>query len=108
MRTISFSKGYVRKFRTGCHPTASPHTAQPRRIPILAIEAFSGVRVAELPRVDWSAVDLDRKIIELRADQAKTAARRVTPITANFAAWLAPMKANGKAFGHPEHLREIM
>lgn len=72
------------------------HAAPPRLIPILAIEAFSGVRVAELRRLDWSAVDLDRRIIELRADQAKTASRRVVPITDNLAAWLAPLERKGK------------
>ena len=72
------------------------HNAPPRLIPILAIEAFSGVRVAELRRLDWSAVDLDRRIIELRADQAKTASRRVVPITDNLAAWLAPLERKGK------------
>ena len=72
------------------------HNAPPRLIPILAIEAFSGVRVAELRRLDWSAVDLDRRIIELRADQAKTASRRVVPITENLAAWLAPLERKGK------------
>ncbi len=35
------------------------HNAPPRLIPILAIGAFSGIRVAELNRLDWSAVDLD-------------------------------------------------
>jgi len=72
------------------------HAAPPRLVPILAIEAFSGIRVAELSRLDWSAVDLDRGIIELRADQAKTASRRVVPITDNLAAWLAPLKRKGK------------
>jgi integrase len=72
------------------------HAAPPRLIPILAIEAFSGIRVAELNRLDWSAVDLDRRIIELRADQAKTASRRVVPITDNLAAWLAPIELKGK------------
>lgn len=72
------------------------HAAPPRLVPILAIEAFSGIRVAELSRLDWSAVDLDRRIIELRADQAKTASRRVVPITDNLAVWLAPLKRKGK------------
>jgi site-specific recombinase XerD len=72
------------------------HAAPPRLVPILAIEAFSGIRVAELGRLDWSAVDLDRRIIELRADQAKTASRRVVPIADNLAAWLTPLKRKGK------------
>ena len=72
------------------------HAAPPRLIPILAIGAFSGIRVAELNRLDWSAVDLERRIIEIRAGQAKTASRRVVPITDNLAAWLGPLKRKGK------------
>ena len=72
------------------------HAAPPRLLPILAIGAFSGIRMAELNRLDWSAVDLERRIIEIRAGQAKTASRRVVPITDNLAAWLEPLKRKGK------------
>jgi hypothetical protein len=67
------------------------HAAPPHLIPILAIGAFSGIRMAELNRLDWSAIDLDRGIIELRADQAKTASRRLIPITDNLRAWIEPL-----------------
>jgi integrase len=43
--------------------------------PLLAISAFVGIRSAELARLDWNAVDLDRRLIEIRAGQAKTASR---------------------------------
>lgn len=58
-------------------------------IPYLAISAFSGVRGAELSRLDWAAVDLDRRLIQLRAGQAKTASRRIVPISENLFAWLS-------------------
>jgi integrase len=64
-------------------------------IPILAIGGFSGLRCAELARLNWSAVDLGRKIIELRAGQAKTASRRIVPITDNLARWLEKVERNG-------------
>ncbi len=67
------------------------HAAPPHVIPILAIGAFSGIRMAELNRLDWSAIDLERGIIELRAGQAKTASRRPIPITQNLRAWIAPL-----------------
>jgi integrase len=72
------------------------HAAPPRLLPILTIGAFSGIRVAELNRLDWSAVDLERRIIEIRAGQAKTASRRVVPITDNLAAWLESLQRKGK------------
>ncbi len=71
------------------------HHASADLIPILAIGAFSGIRMAELNRLDWSAVDLERRIIELRAGQAKTGSRRVIPITDNLAAWLEPLERKG-------------
>jgi integrase len=72
------------------------HAAPPRLVPLLAFGAFSGIRVAELSRLDWSAVDLERRIVEIRKGQAKTASRRVVPITDNLAAWLEPLKRKGK------------
>ena len=71
------------------------HHAPADLVPILAIGAFSGIRMAELNRLDWSAVDLERRIIELRAGQAKTGSRRVIPITDNLAAWLEPLERKG-------------
>ena len=65
-------------------------------VPILAIGAFAGIRMAELERLGWKAVDLKRKVIEIRAGQAKTASRRVIPISDNLAAWLTPLERKGK------------
>ena len=72
------------------------HYAPPDLVPILAIGAFAGIRMAELERLDWKAVDLERKFIEIRAGQAKTASRRVIPISDNLAAWLTPLERKGK------------
>ncbi len=83
------------------------HAAPPHLIPILAIGAFSGIRMAELNRLDWSAVDLDRGLIELRAGQAKTASRRIIPITANLRAWIGPLPREGKVVRTPALHREV-
>ena len=83
------------------------HAAPPRLLPILAIGAFSGIRVAELNRLDWSAVDLDRRIIEIRAGQAKTASRRVVPITDNLAAWLEPLERQGRVVPAKQAHRDV-
>jgi integrase len=72
------------------------HAAPPHLVPILAIGAFSGIRMAELNRLDWSAVDLERGHIELRASQAKTASRRIIPITDNLRAWIEPLPRKGQ------------
>ncbi len=65
-------------------------------IPYLAIGGFAGLRVAEIGRLDWDAVDLSRKIITLRADQAKTASRRIVPISENLCEWLLKLPRKGR------------
>ena len=66
-----------------------------RLIPLLAIGGFTGLRAAELSRLDWKAVNLERLMIELRAGQAKTASRRIIPISPNLVAWLALVPRDG-------------
>ncbi len=83
------------------------HAAPPHLIPILAVGAFAGIRMAELDRLDWSAFDLERGIIELRADQAKTASRRLVPITDNLRAWIEPLPRKGKVVRHAALHREV-
>ena len=63
--------------------------APPEFLPVLAIGAFAGLRSAELERLEWSDVDLEGGHITIGADKAKTASRRVVPISDNLAAWLA-------------------
>jgi integrase len=71
--------------------------ARPEMVPWLAIAGFAGLRTAEVRRLDWSEVNLAERHIEIKASKAKTAARRLVPITDNLAAWLAPYeKPSGK------------
>ena len=83
------------------------HAAPPHLVPILAIGAFSGIRMAELNRLDWSAVDLERGHIELRAGQAKTASRRIIPISDNLRAWIEPLPRKGKVVAMETLHREV-
>jgi len=64
--------------------------------PFLAIGAFAGLRMAELQRLDWNEIDLDRGFITVAASKAKTRQRRLVPISDNLKLWLAPCK---RAFG---------
>jgi integrase len=57
-------------------------------IPALAIAAFAGLRLAEVARLDWHEVRLSERLIVVEANKAKTAARRLVPISDNLAAWL--------------------
>jgi len=59
-------------------------------IPYVAIGAFAGLRAAETARLDWSEVNLERGFITVAASKAKTAARRLVPISGNLKVWLQP------------------
>ena len=48
--------------------------------PFLALGAFAGLRMAELQRLDWSEIDLNRGFITVAAHKAKTRQRRLVPI----------------------------
>lgn len=71
--------------------------------PALAIAAFAGLRLAEVSRLDWSEIRLSERLIVVGAENAKTAARRLVPISDNLAAWLAPQ---ARAFGPINPCRE--
>jgi integrase len=62
--------------------------ARAEMVPFLAIGAFAGLRSAEIERLDWSEVHLADKFIEIKAAKAKTASRRIVPISSNLAKWL--------------------
>lgn len=61
-------------------------------IPFLTIGAFAGLRTAEIQRLDWAEVQLDDSFIEVKAGKAKTASRRLVPITENLKLWLKDHK----------------
>ncbi len=82
-------------------------------LPVFVIGAFAGLRSAEIERLDWSEVNLAERFIEVKAGKAKTASRRVVPITDNLATWLTPIAQKsglvwelGHAYFH-QRLREV-
>ena len=66
--------------------------AEPAVVPMLAIGAFAGLRDAEIKRLDWSEIKVNRvqPHIEVKAAKAKSARRRLIPIQTNLAEWLRP------------------
>ncbi len=60
--------------------------------PFIALGAFAGLRMAELSRLDWKEVDLERGFILVEASKAKTQRRRLVPISDNLKLWLTPYK----------------
>lgn len=72
-------------------------------LPALAIGAFAGIRTAEVCRLDWSEVDLDKGLIEIKKGKAKTRSRRLVPITPNLALFLKGVEErNGPVWAQSE------
>jgi hypothetical protein len=66
--------------------------------PAVAIQAFCGLRVAEMARLRWSDVLITPEggYIQVGADNAKTSRRRLTPIPAQLVGWICKQrKADG-------------
>lgn len=63
--------------------------ASPQVAPCIALAAFAGLRSAEILRLDWSDIERRPGFVEVGADKAKTATRRIVPILDSLAKWLA-------------------
>ena len=73
----------------------------PKLRPCLALAAFAGLRSEEILRLDWADIERRPGFIEIAADKAKTASRRLVPITGNLARWLAVSeRGNGRVWQH--------
>jgi integrase len=83
--------------------------ARGKLIPFLAIGAFAGLRHAEIKRLDWAQVDLQRGFIEVTAANAKTRSRRLVPISANLNAWLQPYhRPSGRVAGYANCAKQLL
>lgn len=69
--------------------------------PIIALQAFAGLRSAEVARIEWQDINLAKGHIIVAAHKAKTRSRRLVPITSNLSEWLAQKaKKSGKLWPH--------
>jgi integrase len=66
--------------------------AAPDVLPYLAIGLFAGLRRAELERLDWSEIDFESGLIEVKAIKSKTAQRRFVTMQPNLGEWLLPVR----------------
>lgn len=63
-------------------------TAAPEILPYISVGLFAGLRRAELERLDWSEIDFDSGLIEVKAAKSKTAQRRFVTMQPNLREWL--------------------
>jgi integrase len=56
----------------------------------IALGAFTGIRSAEMLRLQWQDFNWAEEVIDLGSDQTKTASRRLVPILPALRAWIGP------------------
>jgi len=66
--------------------------ATPDVLPHIAIGLFAGLRRAEIERLDWSEIDFESGLIEVKAAKSKTAQRRFVTLQPNLREWLLPLR----------------
>jgi integrase len=66
----------------------------PQIAPCFALGAFAGLRSEEILRLEWADVTRRPGFIEVAAHKAKTATRRLVPITDNLTRWLRPSRSD--------------
>jgi integrase len=70
--------------------------ATPKVATCIALQAFAGVRSEELLRLTWRDLERRRGFIEISAGKAKTAQRRLIPVSPNLAEWLSDAPRTGQ------------
>ena len=70
--------------------------ASPQVATCIALSAFAGLRAEEILRLDWADIERRPGFIEVAAHKAKTATRRIVPISENLARWLAMAPRNAE------------
>jgi integrase len=79
-------------------------------LPSLAIQAFCGVRSAETLRLRWSDVDTTRGFVQVAAEHAKGARRRLIEMPENLKEWLLPYADRAgklRLLSHMEFYRDL-
>jgi integrase len=85
--------------------TAILEAADDRTRPYWAIAAFTGLRDAEMKRLDWRNVGAE--YVEVTARNAKSARRRLVKMADNLIAWLEPYRSREGRVA-PPNLRKLM
>ncbi|HMF45137.1 MAG TPA: tyrosine-type recombinase/integrase [Candidatus Udaeobacter sp.] len=70
-------------------------STSPEVTPCVVLAAFAGLRSAEILRLDWTDIERHHGYIEVAAHKAKTATRRIVPVSDNLSRWLAIAPRNG-------------
>ena len=66
--------------------------ATPDVLPFIAFGLFAGLRRAEIHRLDWHEIDFESGLIEVTAQNSKTAQRRFVTMQPCLREWLLPVR----------------
>jgi integrase len=67
-------------------------SATPDVLPFVALGLFAGLRRAEIHRLDWCEIDFESGLIEVTAQNSKTAQRRFVTMQPCLREWLLPVR----------------
>jgi integrase len=76
-------------------------------LPYIAIGLFAGLRRAEIERLDWSEIDFDSGLIQVKAEKAKGARKRFVTMQPNLREWLMPLRKFKGNVRSPENFRQL-
>ena len=66
---------------------------RPELIPTLVLGGFAGIRTAEINRLAWADIGLEKRMVKIDPSKAKTRSRRIVPLCDAAIAWLTPYSA---------------
>jgi integrase len=66
--------------------------ASPDVLPYIAIGLFAGLRRSEIERLDWSEIDFESGLVQVKAEKAKGARKRFVTLQPNLREWLLPLR----------------
>jgi integrase len=81
--------------------------AAPEILPYIAIGLFAGLRRAEIERLDWSEIDFDSGLIQVKAEKAKGARKRFVTMQPNLREWLLPLRKHRSNIITDENFRQL-
>jgi integrase len=75
-------------------------------LPYIVIGLFAGLRRAEIERLDWSEIDFDSGLIQVKAEKAKGARKRFVAMQPNLREWLLPVRKHRGNITPAENFRQ--
>jgi integrase len=83
-------------------------SASVETLPYWALGAFTGLRSAELQRLEWRHIKWDERLVEVPALSSKTASRRLVTMSPNLLAWLEPYRSHHGPICLPNHYQRLI